>query len=43
MAALRFGARQDENVEAFGYSLSQVLATSGNFTTCAVTALAGRG
>ena len=29
---LRFGARQGENVEAFGYPLSQVLATSGNFT-----------
>jgi serine protease Do len=30
-------------VEAFGYPLSQVLATSGNFTTGNVTALAGLG
>ena len=43
VAALRFGARQGENVEAFGYPLSQVLATSGNFTTGIVTALAGIG
>lgn len=43
LAALRFGARQGENVEAFGYPLSEVLATSGNFTTGIVTALAGIG
>jgi serine protease Do len=43
VSALRFGARQGENVEAFGYPLSQVLATSGNFTTGIVTALAGIG
>lgn len=43
VAALRFGARQGENVEAFGYPLSKVLASSGNFTTGAVTALAGIG
>ena len=30
-------------MEAFGYPLSQVLATSGNFTTGIVTALAGIG
>jgi len=43
VGALRFGARQGENVEAFGYPLSDVLATSGNFTTGIVTALAGIG
>ena len=43
VAALRFGARQGENVEAFGYPLSKVLASSGNFTTGVVTALAGIG
>jgi serine protease Do len=43
MGALRFGVRLGENVEAFGYPLSQVLATSGNFTTGNVTALAGIG
>lgn len=43
VAALRFGARQGENVEAFGYPLSQVLATSGAFITGTVTALAGIG
>ena len=41
LGALRFGGRLGENVEAFGYPLSQVLATSGNFTTGNVTALAG--
>ncbi len=40
MGALRFGARQGENVEAFGQPLSQALTTSGNFTTGIVTALA---
>ena len=39
MGALRGGAKQGENVEAFG----QVLATSDNFTTGIVTALAGIG
>ena len=39
MGALRVGAKQGENVEAFG----QVLATSDNFTTGIVTALAGIG
>lgn len=43
VGALRFGTRQGENVEAFGFPLSQVLATSGNFTTGIVTALAGIG
>ena len=43
VGALRFGVRLGENVEAFGYPLSQVLATSGNFTTGNVTALAGLG
>ena len=43
VGALRFGVRVGENVEAFGYPLSQVLATSGNFTTGSVTALAGLG
>jgi serine protease Do len=42
-ASLRFAVRLGENVEAFGYPLSQVLATSGNFTTGNVTALAGIG
>jgi S1-C subfamily serine protease len=39
--ALRFGVRLGESVEAFGYPLSQVLATS--VTTGNVTALAGLG
>jgi serine protease Do len=43
VGALRFGVRLGESVEAFGYPLSQVLATSGNFTTGNVTALAGLG
>lgn len=44
IASLRSAAvRLGENVEAFGYPLSQVLATSGNFTTGNVTALAGVG
>ena len=43
MGALRFGAREVKNVEAFGYPLSEVLATSGNFTVGIVTALAGIG
>ena len=41
VGALRFGVRLGENVEAFGYPLSQVLAATGNFTTGNVTALAG--
>ena len=41
IGALRFGVRLGEKIEAFGYPLSQVLATSGNFTTGNVTALAG--
>jgi serine protease Do len=43
VASLRFPVRLGENVEAFGYPLSQVLATTGNFTTGNVTALAGIG
>ena len=43
VGGLRFGVRLGETVEAFGYPLSQVLATSGNFTTGNVTALAGLG
>ncbi len=43
IASLRFAVRLGENVEAFGYPLSQVLATTGNFTTGNVTALAGIG
>jgi serine protease Do len=43
LGALRFGVRLGEHVEAFGYPLSQVLATSGNFTTGNITALAGIG
>jgi len=43
VASLRFGARLGENVEAFGYPLSQLLATSGNFTAGNITATAGLG
>jgi S1-C subfamily serine protease len=43
VASLRFAVRLGENVEAFGYPLSQVLASTGNFTTGNVTALAGIG
>jgi hypothetical protein len=43
VASLRFAVRLGENVEAFGYPLSQVLATTGNFTIGNVTALAGIG
>jgi len=43
VGALRFGARLGENVEAFGYPLTDVLASSGNFTLGNVTALAGLG
>ena len=41
LGALRFGVRLGENIKAFGYPMSQVSATSGNFTTGNVTALAG--
>jgi serine protease Do len=41
--ALRSDVRLGENVEAFGYPLANVLATSGNFTTGNITALAGLG
>jgi S1-C subfamily serine protease len=43
VASLRFAVRLGENVEAFGYPLTQILATTGNFTTGNVTALAGIG
>ena len=43
VGALRFGVRLGENVEVFGFPLSQVLATSGNFTSGTVTALSGLG
>jgi S1-C subfamily serine protease len=43
VASLRFPVRLGENVEAFGYPLTQLLATTGNFTTGNVTALAGIG
>jgi serine protease Do len=42
-AALRTNIRLGENVEAFGYPLVAVLASSGNFTLGNVTALAGLG
>jgi len=41
IANLRIGARLGEPVAVFGYPLSQVLASSGNFTLGNVTALAG--
>jgi serine protease Do len=43
VAALRSDVRLGENVEAFGYPLANILATSGNFTTGNITALAGLG
>ena len=43
VGAFHFDVRLGENVEAFGYPLSQILATTGNFTTGNVTALAGIG
>jgi S1-C subfamily serine protease len=43
VAAFRFNPRLGEPVEAFGYPLTQILATSGNFTLGNVTALAGLG
>jgi transposase len=42
-APLRFGAKLGEPVAAFGYPLSGLLATSGNFTLGKVTSLAGHG
>jgi S1-C subfamily serine protease len=42
-AAFRFGPRLGEPVEAFGYPLTNILATSGNFTLGNITALAGLG
>jgi len=41
VAQLRLNIRLGENVEAFGYPLTTVLASSGNFTSGSVTALAG--
>jgi S1-C subfamily serine protease len=41
VASLRIGARLGESVAVFGYPLSQVLASSGNFTLGNITALAG--
>lgn len=41
VAELRTGVRLGEGVEAFGYPLTNVLSTSGNFTLGNVTALAG--
>lgn len=43
VADLRFGLRLGEPIAVFGYPLSDVLATSGNFTLGNVTALAGMG
>lgn len=41
VGTLRSDVRLGENVEAFGYPLANILATSGNFTTGNITALAG--
>jgi serine protease Do len=41
VAQVRPNIRLGESVEAFGYPLTSVLASSGNFTTGTVTALAG--
>ncbi|WP_237050159.1 serine protease [Microvirga ossetica] len=41
IAALRLNTRLGESVAVFGYPLSEVLASSGNFTQGSVTALAG--
>lgn len=41
VASLRIGARLGEPVAVFGYPLSQMLASSGNFTLGNITALAG--
>ncbi|PNG26906.1 S1C family serine protease [Methylocella silvestris] len=42
-AEIRSGVRFGENVAAFGFPLSSLLASSGNFTVGTVTALAGIG
>ncbi len=42
-ASIRMGARLGESVAVFGFPLTQVLATSGNFTLGNITALAGVG
>jgi S1-C subfamily serine protease len=42
-ASLRSGVRVGENVSAFGFPLSGILATGGNFTTGTVAAVAGLG
>ena len=41
VASIRLGARLGDPVAVFGYPLSQVLASSGNFTLGNITALAG--
>jgi uncharacterized protein len=41
VADLRVNVRQGEQVAAYGFPLSNILASSGNFTTGGVTALAG--
>lgn len=43
VAGLRIGARLGEPVAAFGFPLSNVLASTGNFTLGNITALAGIG
>ncbi|PZQ15084.1 MAG: hypothetical protein DI565_11730 [Ancylobacter novellus] len=43
VAKLRSGARLGEDVAAFGYPLTSILATSGNFTRGSITATAGLG
>lgn len=42
-AALRSGVRVGESIAAFGFPLSGILATGGNFTTGTVAAVAGLG
>jgi serine protease Do len=41
--AFRVGARLGEAIEVYGYPLSGLLATSGNFTAGTITAMAGMG
>ncbi|MBL0403795.1 serine protease [Microvirga aerilata] len=41
VANIRIGARLGDPIAVFGYPLSQVLASSGNFTLGSITALAG--
>ena len=43
IAGFRFTARLGEGVEAFGYPLAGILATSGNFSVGNITALSGLG